>query len=80
MQPLQMKGKSVGALTRLQKRFAKRGLVKPLYIECQHHVLDAILKHVTGDFFDGATISSRTNKRWLDMSIEDCIDMNNTCI
>ena len=54
-----MKGKAIGSLKRLQKRFAKLELAKPLYIGCQQHVLNAILKHVTRDFFDGATISPK---------------------
>jgi len=50
-------GKSIGAVTRLQNHFVLLGLQKPLYIGCQHHVLDTILKHVMDDCFDGATTS-----------------------
>jgi len=66
-------GKSIGVVTRIQKRFVKLGLEKPLYIGCQHHVVDAILKHVTGDFFDGATrlsyqIHAQFNIRFINFS------------
>ena len=39
-------GKFLGAVTRLQNQFVQLGLQKPLYIGCQHHVLDTVLKHV----------------------------------
>ena len=54
-------GKFLGAVTRLQNHFVQLGLQKPLYIGCQHHVLDTILKHVMDDYFDGATTSPNLN-------------------
>lgn len=54
-------GKSVGAVTRLQNHFVKLGLDKPLYIGCQHHVLDTLLKHVMNDYFEAATTSPNLN-------------------
>ncbi|ESN93067.1 hypothetical protein HELRODRAFT_189670 [Helobdella robusta] len=54
-------GKSVGAVTRLQKHFVMLGLDKPLYIGCQHHVLDTLLKHVMNDYFEAATTSPNLN-------------------
>lgn len=50
-------GRSLGAVTRLQKHFEDIGLEKPVFIGCQHHVLDTILKHVLNDHFDGSSIS-----------------------
>ena len=39
-------GKCLGAVTRLQNHFEDIGQGKPVFIGCQHHILDTILKHV----------------------------------
>lgn len=50
-------GRSLGAVTRLQKHFEDTGLEKPVFIGCQHHILDTILKHVLNDHFGGTPMS-----------------------
>jgi len=50
-------GQSRGAVTRLQNHFADIGLPKPLFIGCQHHILDTILKHALNDFFGESSTS-----------------------
>ena len=44
-------GKSLGAVTLLQNHFEHIGQEKPVFIGCQHHILDTILKHVLNDHF-----------------------------
>jgi hypothetical protein len=39
-------GKKGGVIVKLQCLFEKRGLLKPTYIGCQHHILDRVLRHV----------------------------------
>ena len=46
-----------GVVTRLQKHFKIIGLEKPVFIGCQHHILDTLLKHVMNDLFEGSTMS-----------------------
>jgi hypothetical protein len=50
-------GRSLGAVTLLQKHFEDMELEKPVFIGCQHHILDTILKHVMNDHFGGSTNS-----------------------
>ena len=50
-------GKSLGAVTLLQKHFEDIGLQKPVFIGCQHHILDTILKHVMNNHFGEKTNS-----------------------
>ena len=50
-------GKCLGAVTRLQNHFEDIGREKPVFIECQHHILDTILKHVLNDHFGGTPTS-----------------------
>ena len=38
--------KGLGAVTRLQNHFEDIGQEKPIFIGCQPHILDTILKHV----------------------------------
>ena len=44
-------GKSLGAVTLLKNHFEHTGQEKPVFIGCQHHILDTILKHVLNDHF-----------------------------
>ncbi|ELU17277.1 hypothetical protein CAPTEDRAFT_208021 [Capitella teleta] len=44
-----------GAVVRLQRLFKKKGHAKPLFICCQHHVLDRIVRVVTDYELGGAT-------------------------
>ena len=46
-------GKGLGAITLLQNHFEHIGQEKPVFIGCQHHILDTILKHVLNDHFGG---------------------------
>ena len=50
-------GKSLGAVILLQNHFEHIGQKKPVFIGCQHHILDTILKHVLNDHFDGTPTS-----------------------
>ena len=50
-------GKSLGAVTLLQNHFEHIGKEKPVFIGCQHHILDTILKHVLNDHFGGTPTS-----------------------
>ena len=49
--------KSLGAVTLLQNHFEHIGQEKPVFIGCQHHILDTILKHVLNDHFGGTPTS-----------------------
>ena len=49
--------KHVGAVTLLQNYFENIGQEKPVFIGCQHHIFDTILKHVLNDHF-GVTPTS----------------------
>ena len=50
-------GECLGAVTRLQNHFEDIGQEKPVFIGCQHHILDAIWKHVFNDHFGGTPTS-----------------------
>ncbi|GLV34038.1 hypothetical protein CBL_05058 [Carabus blaptoides fortunei] len=50
-------GRSLDAVTLLQNHFQDIGLEKPVFIACQHHILDTILKHVMNDHFGASTNS-----------------------
>ena len=50
-------GKCLGAVTRLQNHFEDIGQEKPVFIRCQHHILDTILQHVLNDHFGGTPTS-----------------------
>ena len=50
-------GKGLGAVTLLQNHFEHIGQEKPVFIGCQHHILDTILKHVLNDHFGGTPTS-----------------------
>ena len=50
-------GKSLGAVTLLQNHFEHIGQEKPVFIGCQHHILNTILKHVLNDHFSGTPTS-----------------------
>ena len=50
-------GKSLGGVTLLQNHFEHIGQEKPVFIGCQHHNLDTILKHVLNDYFGGTPTS-----------------------
>ena len=50
-------GKSLGGVTLLQNHFEHIGQEKPVFIGCQHHILDTILKHVLNDHFGGTPTS-----------------------
>ena len=50
-------GKSLGAVTLLQNHFEHNGQEKPVFIGCQHHILDTILKHVLNDHLGGTPTS-----------------------
>ena len=39
-------GSKNGVVVRLQGKFQDLGIDKPVYIGCQHHILDRVLKHV----------------------------------
>ena len=52
-------GKSVGAVTQLQKNFVTLGFDKPLYIGWRHHVLETI--QMMNHYFVGATTSHNLN-------------------
>ena len=58
-------GKGLGAVTLLQNHFEHTsiGQEKPVFIGCQHHILDTILKHVLNDHFGGTPTSP--NLRYL---------------
>ena len=42
---------------RLQRRFQDHGIDKPVYIGCQHHILDRLLKHVLDHLFGESSTS-----------------------
>ena len=50
-------GKKTGAVVRLQRMFEEKGHPKPVFISCQHHVLDRILRVVMDDELQGSTVS-----------------------
>ena len=50
-------GKGLGAVTLLQNHFEHIGQEKPVFIGCQHHILDTILKYVLNDHFGGTPTS-----------------------
>ena len=50
-------GKCLGAVTQLQNHFEDIGQEKPVFIGCQHHILDTMLKHVLNDHFGGTPTS-----------------------
>ena len=43
-------GHKNGVVARLQKQFRKKGLEKPQFIGCQHHILDQVLRHLDSLF------------------------------
>ena len=47
--------KCLCAVTWLQNHVEDIGQEKPVFIGCQHHILDTILKHVLNDHFGGTT-------------------------
>ena len=50
-------GSKNGIVVRLQRQFKQHGFSSPIYIGCQHHILDRILKHVLDTFFPDVTVS-----------------------
>ena len=50
-------GKCLGEVTRLQNYFEDIGQAKPVFIGCQHHILDTIIKHLLNDHFGGTPTS-----------------------
>ena len=46
-------GKKSGVVVRLQRKFADKGINKPQFISCQHHILDRILCLVTDEELGG---------------------------
>ena len=44
-------GKTSDVIKRLMTHFKSVGFEKPLYVGCQHHILDRILKLCLDDFF-----------------------------
>lgn len=50
-------GKRSGVVVRLQQIFSEKGFTKPLFISCQHHVLDRILRVVMDQELGGNTTS-----------------------
>ena len=50
-------GKSLGAVILLKNHFEHIGREKPVFIGCQHLILDTILKHVLNDHFGGTPTS-----------------------
>ena len=50
-------GKKNGAVVRLQQRFTAKGFDKPLFIACQHHMLDRILRVVMDEEIGESTTS-----------------------
>jgi len=64
-------GRSLGAVTLLQKHFQDIGLEKPVFIGCQHHILDTILKHVMNDHFGGSTNSPNISYSFISRIIQE---------
>ena len=52
-------GRRNGIIARLHKEFERKGLSRPQYVGCQHHVLDLVLRHLL-DFY-GPTSSQKPN-------------------
>ena len=50
-------GKKSGVVDRLQRKFADKGISKPQFISCQHHILDRILRLVMDEELGGNTRS-----------------------
>ena len=50
-------GKKNGVVIALQRMFSQKGVSKPQFISCQHHVLDRILRVVMDDELGGKTSS-----------------------
>jgi hypothetical protein len=48
-------GKKNGVVVRLKRIFSAKGFDKPLFISCQHHVLDRILRVVMDEEIGGST-------------------------
>ena len=46
---------------RLQGKFQDLGIDKPVYIGCQHHILDRVLKHVFDQLFGESSASPDIN-------------------
>lgn len=54
-------GRLNGVVVRLQRKFQDHGVDKPIYIGCQHHILDRILKHVFDQLFGECSTSPDIN-------------------
>lgn len=50
-------GRHNGVIVRLQRKFEDHNYNKPVYIGCQHHILDRVLKHVFGQLFGESSVS-----------------------
>ena len=50
-------GKKNGMVVKLQQMFSEKGFDKPLFISCQHHILDRILRVVMDEELGGSTTS-----------------------
>lgn len=49
----------------------KKGLQKPQYIGCQHHILDRILRHVLDSLFDQPTTRPTINYSFVDILLKN---------
>lgn len=54
-------GRRNGVVVRLQRKFQDHGFDKPVYIGCQHHILDRVLKHVFDQLFGESSTSPDIN-------------------
>ena len=50
-------GEKNGVVVRLQRLFLEKGVEKPLFVSCQHHILDKILRMVMDELLGGETAS-----------------------
>ena len=64
-------GKYLGAVTRLQNHFEDIGHEKPVFIRCQHYILDTILKHELSDYFDGTPTSPNLSYPFIERLTEE---------
>lgn len=60
-----------GVIVTLQKQFVKHGEPAPVFIGCQHHVLDRILRHVCDELLGDVTESPNIHYLFVTMIVKD---------
>ncbi|ESO05231.1 hypothetical protein HELRODRAFT_171586 [Helobdella robusta] len=64
-------GSKSGVVVRLQKLFVQHGESAPVFIGCQHHILDRVLRHVCDALLGNSTESPNINYPFVSKILKD---------